>query len=73
MEKAARKDGEIHNTPTVKQNTAICSGRTDWKDYREGFFQFFFFFVPPPLHLICHEVKGWSDHSNENRKGQNTP
>ena len=52
--------GEIYSSPTGKQNTAICSGRTDWNDYSERNIQFWDFFFPP-LHLICHEVPECSD------------
>lgn len=38
---------EEYSTPTGKQNTAICSGRTDWNDYSEGNIQFWE--PPPPL------------------------
>lgn len=53
-----REGGEIQSTPTGKQNTAICSGRTDWNDYCEGNTQFWDFIFPPLL-FICHGLHEW--------------
>jgi len=70
MEKGERNGGEIHSIPTGMQHTAICSGKTDWNNCKEGEYSVQGSFSTP-FHLICHEVHGCSVQGEDQRKCQN--
>lgn len=59
--KRGREGGEIYSSPTGKQNTAICSGRTDWNDYSERNIQFWDSFPSTPPHLSWSPWMLWPD------------